>query len=93
MRQKRDIKHIITLEQKPFSNYKALGKIHKGVKIKVSNNMEILVKSDYMFEGYLENHINFKKFSSVIGSNEASGFRINAYLVTTFFKPKLLPFA
>ena len=54
----------ISLEQKPFTRDKPLGKIHKGVKIKISNNKEILVKSDYMFEGYLENKINLKKFSS-----------------------------
>ena len=54
----------ISLEQKPFTRNKPLGKIHKGVKIKISNNKEILVKSDYMFEGYLENKINLKKFSS-----------------------------
>ena len=54
----------ISLEQKPFTRDKPLGKIHKGVKIKISINKEILVKSDYMFEGYLENKINLKKFSS-----------------------------
>jgi len=53
----------ISLEQKPFSENKPLGKIYKGIKIKISTNKEILVKSDCMFEGYLENHVNFKKFT------------------------------
>ena len=43
----------------------------------------IIAKSKSLFA-------TIKKFSSVEGSKVVSGFKIKAYLVLTFFKPKLL---
>tara|TARA_B100000700_G_scaffold330781_1_gene458971 strand:+ start:60 stop:1445 length:1386 start_codon:yes stop_codon:yes gene_type:complete len=41
----------------------SIGKLSKGVKIKLSKKNEMLIKSKYLFEGYLESSSIFKKFT------------------------------
>lgn len=41
-----------------------IGKLSKGVSIKLSKKNEILVKSKYLFEGYISNHNTIKKFNT-----------------------------
>ena len=53
----------ISLEQKPYQTKKSIGKLHNSAKIKLSKNSEILVTSNYMFEGYLANYSTFIKFN------------------------------
>lgn len=40
-----------------------IGKLSKGVSIKLSKKNEIMIKSKYFFEGYLDNEGKLKKFS------------------------------
>ena len=54
----------ITLEKRKNITNNSVGKISSGIKIKISKDREILVKANFMFEGYLENSRDFKKFSS-----------------------------
>ena len=41
----------------------SIGNLSKGVKIKLSNKKEILIKSKYAFEGYMKDHLNIEKKS------------------------------
>ncbi len=67
----------ISLEQKPFTDNKSIGKTHNGIKIKISKNKELLVKSNYMFEGYLENCKKFIKFNNEYFNTGDLGEKIN----------------
>lgn len=54
----------ISIEQRPYQSNKNIGKIHNDVKIKLSKSSEILVNSNFMFEGYLINNSKFSKFKN-----------------------------
>ncbi len=53
----------ISLEQKSFKDNKSVGKMCSGISVKITKNKEIFIKSNSMFQGYMEDKKSFKKFS------------------------------
>ena len=73
----------ISLIKKKFDETGKVGKLSNGTKLKLSENDEILIKSKYMFEGYLESYSNFKKFKNTyFNSGDLGKFKSGEFIIT-----------
>ena len=73
----------ISLSNKLNQKAESIGKLSDGVKIKLSKNNEIQIKSKYQFEGYLENYLNFKKFKNAyFNSGDLGKFEKGEFIIT-----------
>ena len=71
----------ITLQENFLKPIGSLGKTTKGIKIHLSKNKEIMIKSKYMFEGYQEG-LKIKKFKKTyFASGDLGQFVKNELLI------------